>query len=166
MVKTLKYNAEADIKLLGFSAYNQKWTIYETKHWLWVLMGVPRTLGTSMLRLKRDVNDLEFVTDDEWLDLLKIRKIAEKTLKQTFGCEVVNYLSLRNQYRIIHEHIVPRYFKNIEFNGETFFDDKSGTGNNSNAFHGTGYTIKDNTYTEETLIKIRDFLREKVGMAI
>jgi diadenosine tetraphosphate (Ap4A) HIT family hydrolase len=68
--------------------------IHETEYWIWSLRSVQATLGAGILSLKRECNILSELTQKEFLDFKNIIKVIEKTLKQTFKYEIMNYLML------------------------------------------------------------------------
>lgn len=150
-----KYNVQAEYLTLGFEGLNKKFFIYESKYWTWSLAAAPRTLGSGVVCLKRMIEKIEDITHEEWIDSLEMKKMILKCSRELFDCKGINFLMLMNQDRQVHEHIVPRYYTNKEFNGEIFYDDERG-------MLSIGMYMHDNTYTEKTLLLIRDKLKEEI----
>lgn len=96
--------------------------IYETEHWIWSLRPVQATLGAGVLSLKRECPVFSELNQEEFCDLNVIIKVIEKTLKQTFNYDVMNYLMLMMVDKQVHYHVIPRYERTIDFAGTSWKD--------------------------------------------
>jgi diadenosine tetraphosphate (Ap4A) HIT family hydrolase len=96
--------------------------IYESKCWIWSLRPVQATLGAGVLSLKRECAVLSELTQEEFSDLNNIIKVIEKTLKQTFNYDIMNYLMLMMVDKQVHYHVIPRYERTIDFAGTSWKD--------------------------------------------
>ncbi len=96
--------------------------IYETEHWIWSLRPVQATLGAGVLSLKRECPVFSELNQEEFSDLNNIIKVIEKTLKQTFNYDIMNYLMLMMMDKQVHYHIIPRYERTIDFAGTSWKD--------------------------------------------
>ena len=96
--------------------------IYESKYWIWSLRPVKATLGAGVLSLKRECPVLSELTQEEFSDLNNIIKVIEKTLKQTFNYDIMNYLMLMMLDKQVHYHVIPRYERTINFAGKSWKD--------------------------------------------
>lgn len=96
--------------------------IYESKYWVWSLRPVQATLGSGVLSLKRECPVFSELNQEEFCDLNVIIKVIEKTLKQTFNYDVMNYLMLMMVDKQVHYHVIPRYERTIDFAGTSWKD--------------------------------------------
>jgi len=71
---------------------------------------------------KEDALELPDATEEEQKELFKILKEMEIVLIKTFKPDMINYAFLGNATHHLHGHILPRYSKPVEFNGQTFID--------------------------------------------
>lgn len=100
----------------------QELKIYETNYWIWSLRPHQVTLGSGILSLKRECPTFSELKSEEFTDLNNIIKVIEKTLKQSFGYDIMNYLMLMMVDKQVHYHVVPRYKNEIEFLGQSWKD--------------------------------------------
>lgn len=99
-----------------------KLKIFETNYWVWSLREEQVTIGSSILSLKRKVEEFSQVNQEEFNDLKIMIEIVEKTLKQTFHYTEINYLMLMMVDKHVHYHIIPRYNKDIIFENKLWID--------------------------------------------
>ena len=96
--------------------------IYETEYWLWSLRPHQSTLGASILSLKRECPTLGNVKVEEFEDLKKMINVIEDTMKETFNYDIMNYLMLMMVDKQVHYHVIPRYERESEFDGDIWKD--------------------------------------------
>ena len=111
----------------NFQNFNQKFKvddllIVQTDYWRWSLRPLQCTLGAGILSLKRPAESMSELTLEEGKDLIVITKIIESTLKKAFNMEKMNYIMLMMVDYHIHYHVVPRYARDISFDGIDFKD--------------------------------------------
>lgn len=111
----------------NFNNFNTKFKldellIIQTDFWCWSVRPVQCTIGAGILSLKRPAESMSELTSEEGVDLIKITKIIESTLKSAFNAEKMNYIMLMMVDYHIHYHVIPRYSKDIEFAGNSFKD--------------------------------------------
>jgi len=80
--------------------------IYESGYWIWSLRPHQATLGASILSLRRECPNFGGLAPDEYTDLNNIIKVIEKTLKQLFGYDIMNYLMLMMVDKQVHYHVI------------------------------------------------------------
>ena len=109
--------------------YNYGDLLAETRHWLIILAPDQRNLGTCVVALKRDENELRGLTRGEWLDLDQIVKKLESAVKKAFNATMFNWGCLMNSSYLdeppsphLHWHFIPRYKNPVKFHGKTFED--------------------------------------------
>lgn len=96
--------------------------ITETEHWIWSIRPSQVTVGAGILSIKRAIESFSELTESESLDLGKIIKIIERTSKETFVYNRINYLMLMMVDFQVHFHVIPRYNHEINFLGMTWKD--------------------------------------------
>lgn len=80
-------------------------------------------LGRVYVWCKREnAMDLPDATEEEQKELFEILREMERVLTKAFKPDMFNYVFLGNVTHHLHGHIVPRYAKSVEFNGQTFTD--------------------------------------------
>lgn len=135
-----------------FNVNNLK--IHETEHWIWSLRPVQVTLGAGVLSLKRECPVFSELNQAEFSDLGNIIKIIEKTLKNTFDYDIMNYLMLMMVDKQVHYHMIPRYERTIDFCGLSWED--------------SGWPGVPNLAGEETehkvLNEIQDIIKETLAV--
>ncbi len=97
-------------------------TIYRSAAWCWSVRPGQATLGAGILSLNRHAETFAQVTKDEMADLHTMIAVVEKTLKQTFDHDILNYLMLMMVDHHVHYHVIPRYGQDQQFNGLTWLD--------------------------------------------
>jgi len=93
-----------------------EYTIFKNKSWTWSLRPAQPTLGSGIISLNRYALQLSEVTPNEMKDLGALIQVVEKTTKETFNYDVMNYLMLMMVDHHVHYHVIPRY------NGIRIFD--------------------------------------------
>ena len=126
--------------------------IYETAYWQWTLRPSQPTLGCGVLSLKRAAEKMMDLTEEEGADLIRIIKVIEKTLYKAFPVKKMNYIMYMMVDFHVHYHIIPRYSENQNFDGVEFVD--------------KGWpkppVLDADAVSEETLIKMKDFIMENI----
>lgn len=92
------------------------YTIFKNKSWTWSLRPAQPTLGSGIISLNRYALQLSEVTPNEMEDLGALIQVVEKTMKETFNYDIMNYLMLMMVDHHVHYHVIPRY------NGVRIFD--------------------------------------------
>lgn len=103
--------------------------IYETENWMIFLAPSQRFLGTCVVVLKSHRGKLSELTSEEWDEFVKIVEKLETTLTKIFNPTLFNWSCFMNKaYHArqpnpeIHWHFIPRYDREIEFEGLIFED--------------------------------------------
>jgi len=95
----------------------------ESEHWRLVLNRNQNLLGKCMLVLRRDVQSITELTDEEWSSLRDEIAAATSMLEAAFQPDHFNYAFLQNEERRVHLHVIPRYVDPREFGGRVFVDE-------------------------------------------
>ncbi len=96
--------------------------VKEYKHWVVLLRPKQITLGSLIIAAKSDAVHLGELNEDQWAEFAQISKEVENLLKDVFNAEKFNYLALMMKDPNVHFHFVPRYSKEVSFNGKAFKD--------------------------------------------
>lgn len=96
--------------------------LIEGVNWRLVLNHNQNLLGKCFLAMRRHVEDLRSLTEDEWLELHQQLADTTDALVRAFYPEHFNYAFLQNQDRHVHLHIIPRYAEARTFEGNVFHD--------------------------------------------
>lgn len=83
-------------------------------------------LGRCKIILKRHIEDITEIKDNERDELFVIMKNLRKAIIDLFGANLFNYASLGNITRHVHVHIIPRYDHIVKFRGHIFKDENWG----------------------------------------
>lgn len=94
--------------------------IGESIHWIHILNYNQDFLGKSMIVLRRHLESVTDLANDEWIDLQEQLKIATNALQAAFAPVHFNYAFLQNQDKHVHIHVIPRYSGTQVFEGHTF----------------------------------------------
>ena len=107
--------------------------IFETKDWKVYLNPDQYYLGRCRVVVKRGVDRLSDLTNNEWLDFARLVKKFETGLKKAFMATMFNWTCLMNNaYQNnppnphVHWHVRPRYKKAVNFEGLKFEDKEFG----------------------------------------
>jgi diadenosine tetraphosphate (Ap4A) HIT family hydrolase len=103
----------------------------------------------------RDDPDDELRSDEEWRSLRYIIKHRlQPALNRLWQPDLVNYANLRNNWRVCHWHVVPRYASARSFAGQPFVDVR----------WGRNWTTEEvRVLPDAILVAIRDALRAEIG---
>ena len=97
--------------------------IKDYKYWGVYIHENQGALGRVYVWCKREnALDLPDATEEEQKELVIILREVEKVLIKVFKPDMLNYPFLGNITHHLHGHIVPRYAKPVEFNGQIFVD--------------------------------------------
>ena len=103
--------------------------IEETACWMIFLAPSQRYLGTCVVVLKRQSQDLSEVNDEEWKDFISILRRLENSVNLAFKPTLFNWSCFKNKvFRDsnplpeIHWHFLPRYREKVRFGGMIFED--------------------------------------------
>jgi len=96
--------------------------IYQSHYWVWSVRPTHSTVGSSVLSLRRPAEKFSDITKEESIDFGSMIGIIEKTLKQSFNYDRMNYLMLMMVDFQVHFHVIPRYSHSIDFAGTTWID--------------------------------------------
>lgn len=102
----------------------EKLLIKKIGAWNISLRPVQVTLGSLVLSLDRHCPLMSGLTAKEASDLATAFSEIDKLFAKTFKPEKINYLALMMVDEQVHFHVIPRYKKAIEFNGD-YYDDKN-----------------------------------------
>ncbi len=103
--------------------------IEETPYWMIFLAPSQRYLGTCVVALKRQCQNLSELNDDEWNDFILTVRRMEDSVNKAFKPTLFNWSCFKNMaFRDgnpnpeIHWHFLPRYEEKVEFSGMIFED--------------------------------------------
>jgi diadenosine tetraphosphate (Ap4A) HIT family hydrolase len=94
-----------------------------SEHWRLVLNRNQNLLGKCMLVLRRDVQSITELTDEEWSSLRDEIAAATSMLEAAFQPDHFNYAFLQNEEPRVHLHVIPRYVDPRQFGGRVFVDE-------------------------------------------
>lgn len=97
--------------------------IKEYKHWKLLVRNRNTTLGNCVAITKRHMENFSDITSEEMKEFAQVVKDAEKSLKQSFFYDKINYLMLMMKDSHAHFHIIPRYAAPRNFAGAQWTDD-------------------------------------------
>jgi len=107
--------------------------IAETEFWEIFLAPSQRYLGTCVVSLKRESEDLKDLKTEEWIDFGIIVEAMEIANKKLFNADLFNWSCLKNSvFRKdnpqphVHWHFIPRYKDPVVFEGIEFEDPEFG----------------------------------------
>lgn len=93
-------------------------------HWQVQLFEDQYYLGRSLVKLKRHVEDLSDLRQEERNEFFeKVLPELEQALDNLFSPDLYNQATLGNDCKHFHFHIVPRYSSPRTFEGEEFVDE-------------------------------------------
>ncbi|MGB9936579.1 MAG: HIT family protein [Methanobacterium sp.] len=103
--------------------------ISETEYWFILLAPDQKNIGTCVVALKREEHDLAGLENEEWLELSKIVRSLQGTIKKAFNATMFNWGCLMNSSYLkdipdphVHWHFIPRYQNEVKFEGLNFKD--------------------------------------------
>ena len=96
--------------------------IMEYNNWFLLFRPDQVTIGSLILITKNDEHRLSEISKNGFEELRDIVIWMEDILKSTFEYDRINYLMLMMVDPEVHYHIIPRYSKEVIFQGVTFKD--------------------------------------------
>jgi len=123
----------------------RKFFIKEFDYWKVELHGNQCYLGRCIVILKRHLEDLFEISNEEKDEIFKIVRDLKNVLKESFNPDLTNYSSLGNETRHLHLHVIPRYEKPVKFAGMTFADKR--WGQNPSPYDKT-FKVSDDVYVQ------------------
>lgn len=126
--------------------------ITEGQYWKVGLHSNQFYLGRCVVVLKRHVDDLLDVTEEERGELFDITKRLRDTVRELFNVDMFNYAAFGNEVGHTHLHFIPRYQTKRDFLG-VIFEDKN---------WGKNYAPYDRNFSisQEVKLAIRDKIRD------
>jgi len=95
----------------------------EYTHWVVLFREKQVTIGSVIIMSKHlDKQSLGDVEAKAWAEFGSVCRDVEVAITNAFGAEKFNYLALMMYDPEVHFHVIPRYSKPVEFEGETFID--------------------------------------------
>ncbi len=96
--------------------------IREYAHWVILLRPQQVTLGALILACKDEARAFSEISPTAFAELGQITGELETTLQALFDYDKINYLMLMMVDPDVHFHVIPRYGKTLDFQGQTFTD--------------------------------------------
>jgi diadenosine tetraphosphate (Ap4A) HIT family hydrolase len=103
--------------------------LHTTQYWRICLAPNQSLLGTCVVSLQRHAGDLADLTEIELVEFLDVLRKLEAAVRSAFGAPMFNWSCYMNHaYREtipdphVHWWAVPRYDRNVEYEGQTFED--------------------------------------------
>ncbi|MFH1188978.1 MAG: HIT family protein [bacterium] len=96
--------------------------IKEYKHWELLIRNRNTTLGNCVAITKKHLENFSDITPEEMTELTYVIKGIEKSLKQSFSYDKINWLMLMMKDKHTHFHIIPRYQTPRNFAGIEWVD--------------------------------------------
>ncbi len=107
-----------------FTVFDEKNNlIKEYKHWKLLVRNCNTTLGNCVAITKRHLENFSEITSEEMEDFTQVVKDVEKSLKQSFSYNKINYQMLMMKDKHVHFHIIPRYSDKRSFAGIEWVDE-------------------------------------------
>lgn len=94
----------------------------EYDHWVVLLRPKQVTLGSLILALKGESQSMSEVTAEQFAELAVVTAEMETTLRHCFAFDKINYLMLMMVDKHVHFHVIPRFAKQRQACGQTFYD--------------------------------------------
>ena len=126
-----------------------KLKILEGKYWDIFLHQDQTSIGRLYFWYKKECNDLLDIPEEAIIEFYNNAKKIKYALIKLFKPNMFNYLSLSNNTRHLHIHIIPRYSKEIKLFNIIFKDNSFGESYKRN---------KDFIVSDEILIKIKEMI--------
>lgn len=80
------------------------------------------TLGAVVVSSRNGTPRMEMLDDEAQASLGTVLAACDRALRQTYGCQLVNYLALMLVDPIVHFHVIPRYNGPVERFGLKWVD--------------------------------------------
>lgn len=87
--------------------------IKEFKYWIVCVRAKARTLGDTVILLKRETTSVANMTQEEAAEFPEVIRWYEETCNKKFGALKFNYLMMMMKDNFVHYHAFPRYDKEI-----------------------------------------------------
>lgn len=97
--------------------------IKEFKYWIICVRGKQRTLGDSVMLLKRETPTVAGMLPEEAAEFPEVIKWYEDTCIEKFGALKFNYIIMMMKDNFVHYHAFPRYDKEISMFGIEWKDE-------------------------------------------
>ena len=95
----------------------------EYNHWVILFRDKQVTIGSVIIMSKHaEHTSLGALQPEAWEEFGAVTADLERTVTQEFGAEKFNYLALMMYDPEVHFHVIPRYSKEVTFNGISFVD--------------------------------------------
>lgn len=138
----------------------EKWKIKDFEFWtLYLYTKNPYYLGRSYAWLRRagDMQVIGSTMTDEWIELRTVSIVFARAIERLWQIHFTNDSLLGNEFHIhrghLHMHMIPRFPEPILLAGHMFRDEQWGKDYKP---------CPDLVLPEETLLLIRDALRDKI----
>ena len=128
--------------------------IKEYKHWYLLLRKRQVTIGSLVLiekSFKTRYSDISFHSHCEFASIVID---IESSLQKNFNYDKINYLMLMMVDKEVHYHIIPRYSRQINFNGFRFID---------SGWPSMPDLSFENTATQSTIVHLIDSIRASLN---
>lgn len=96
--------------------------VCDYEHWSVLLRPMQVTLGSLVLIAKEAVTALPMLSAAAFDELRSVTADVERSLKQAFDHDKINYLMLMMVDPDVHFHVIPRYRTTRVFGGREFVD--------------------------------------------
>ena len=128
--------------------------IKEGTFWTVSLRNEQNYLGWCVVILKRHLEDLMDISDEERTELFLIVKQLRDVIQEQLKADMFNYASLGNVSNHLHLQVVPRYREEVMFEGATFADKN----------WGKNYSPYDKTFTVPKAVKqkIKEVIQKNI----
>lgn len=114
-------------------ADEDKFAIFQTKNWKYVINPNQHYLGRSLLVLRNHLPELKILAIDQELEFVVLRCCITQALNKAFGAKTVNILYEANlafkkdpKNGHVYWHFIPRYSDRIKLVQTLFFDSEWG----------------------------------------
>lgn len=97
--------------------------IKEYQHWKLLVRNRNTTLGNCVAITKKHMEQFSDITSEEMQEFAQVVKDVEKSLKQSWSYDKINYLMLMMKDKHTHFHIIPRYSSPRNFAGMEWIDE-------------------------------------------
>lgn len=97
--------------------------IKEFKYWIICVRAKARTLGDSVILLKRETPTIAGMLPEEAAEFPEVIKWYEETCCKKFGAIKFNYIIMMMKDNFVHYHAFPRYDKDISMFGIQWKDE-------------------------------------------
>lgn len=97
--------------------------IKEFKYWIICVRAKARTLGDSVILLKRETPSVAGMLPEEAAEFPEVIKWYEDTCSRKFGAIKFNYIIMMMKDNFVHYHAFPRYDKEISMFGIEWKDE-------------------------------------------